>query len=230
MAEADIASSIARVRERIARAAERTGRKEQDVTLVAVSKRVSPQRMAEAQAAGIRDFGESYVQEALGKIGDPLLTGEATRFHFIGHLQSNKVRDVVGHFALIQSVDSPSLATEISRRGERMGTTSPVLLEIKLDASADAKFGFSMEAALEHAMRIAELPAIEVRGLMGMAPFSPDPERARPYFRQLYRLFEQLPEGSRHVLSMGMSGDFETAVEEGATLVRIGTAIFGKRT
>lgn len=229
MAEADIAGNIARVRERIALAAERAGRSAEAITLVAVTKTVAPTRIAEAAAVGVRDFGENYVQEALAKIGSPPLDRPDLRWHFIGHLQRNKVREVLGRFTLLQSVDSVALAAEIGRRAQRIGQTADLLLEVKLDAAAEAKFGFLPEATLEAAAQVGQMAGVQLRGLMGMAPFASDPEQARPHFRRLRTLFEQLPPAERQILSMGMTGDFEVAVEEGATLVRIGTAIFGKR-
>lgn len=228
MAESEIAGNIARVRERIAQAAGRAGRRPESVTLIAVTKTVTPDRIAEAYAAGIRDFGENYVQEALTKRGMPPLDGQDICWHFIGHLQSNKVKDVVGRFALVQSVDSLSLASEIGRRARKVGLTADILLEVKLDA-VEAKFGFAPETTLEAAAQIVGLDGVRLCGLMGMAPFGDDPEQARPHFRRLYGLFRQLPPETHQTLSMGMTGDFEVAVEEGATHVRIGTALFGKR-
>lgn len=227
-----IAANIAGVRQRILAACERAGRRLDDVTLIAVTKTQSPQRIASAYAAGARDFGENYLQEAQGKIGQPELDWPDARWHFIGHLQSNKARSIVALHQttplLLQSLDSIELAREVARRALGAQTTIPVLLEVKLDA-APAKFGFDPDSVLDDAAQVAKLDGLQVRGLMGMAPFGDDPELARPHFRRLAGLYAQMPPESRAILSMGMTGDFEVAIEEGATHVRIGTAIFGSR-
>ncbi len=227
-----IAANIAGVQQRILAACERAGREPDDVTLIAVTKTQPWQRIAAAYAAGTRDFGENYLQEAQGKIGQPGLDWPDARWHFIGHLQSNKARSIVGLHQttplLLQSLDSLELAREVARRAADAQTTVPVLLEVKLDA-APAKFGFDPNSVLADAAQIAKLDGLQIRGLMGMAPFGDDPELARPHFRRLTGLYAQLPPDSRAVLSMGMTGDFEIAIEEGATHVRIGTAIFGSR-
>jgi pyridoxal phosphate enzyme (YggS family) len=228
MTEGQIADNIGRIRDRMAQAAKRAGRSADTITLLAVTKTVEPKRILEAYAAGICEFGENYLQEAVAKQNDDLLKRLDVRWHFIGHLQSNKVKEVAGRFALIQSVDSLSLAREIGRRAQRSGQTSEILLEVKLDSS-EAKFGFRPEDALDAAAQAQNIPGIQLSGFMGMAPFSPDPENARPYFRRLRTLFERLPPEVCKTLSMGMTGDFEVAIEEGATLIRIGTAIFGTR-
>lgn len=223
-----IAANIATVRQRMADACKRAGRAPEDVTLIAVTKTQPAEHVAEAYAAGVRHFGENYVQEALGKRQDTQLNWPDAIWHFIGHLQSNKARDVVGRFDLIESVDTVSLAREIARRAQKQEQTAPVLLEVKLDP-IPTKFGFAPGQVLEAANVIRELPGLEVHGLMTMAPFGLDAEQVRPYFQQMRQCYAQLPLESQHVLSMGMTGDFETAIEEGATHVRIGTAIFGQR-
>jgi pyridoxal phosphate enzyme (YggS family) len=228
MAETEIAENIERIKARIAQAAARAGREADEVTLIAVSKTIPALRVAEAVEAGMRRFGESYVQEAVAKVTDPLLQRSDMEWHFIGHLQSNKARDVVRHFDLIHSVDSLALAREIGRRAQQEGRTMPILLEVKLDP-APAKFGFAPDQVLDEAAQTAEIPGVELRGLMGMAPFTDRPEETRPAFKRLRALFDRLPAHARYTLSMGMTGDFEVAIEEGATHVRIGTAIFGKR-
>jgi pyridoxal phosphate enzyme (YggS family) len=220
-----IADNIARVRERIARAAERAGRDPAAITLVAVSKTVPPERVREAVAAGIRDLGENYYQEARDKL--PLF-GPEVRWHFIGHLQTNKAKYIAGRFALVHSIDSDELARELGKRALAAGGEQPVLVEVKLDPEA-AKFGVEPDAAPDLVSRVAEIPGLRLQGLMGMAPFVDDPDRTRPYFAQLRGLFELLPIEHRQILSMGMTSDFEIAIEEGATMVRIGTAIFGQR-
>ncbi len=223
----NIAQNLAVIHDRIARAAHSAGRSPDEITLVAVSKRANAERVQEAFEAGVRDFGENYVQEALPKITSAALPKEV-RWHFIGHLQSNKAREVAGVFSLIQSVDSLSLAQEIGRRAFLVGRSVDVLLEVKLDTSA-AKFGIQPEQALETASVVLTIPGVRLCGLMGMAPFGTDPEAARPTFRTLRTLFNQLPPDARQTLSMGMSSDFEVAIQEGATMVRIGTALFGQR-
>jgi len=223
-----IAQNVAAIHTRIAQACERSGRDPGSVTLIAVTKTVALPRIQAIVRAGVRELGENYVQEALTKVGDPELRDAAVRWHFIGHLQRNKVREIVGRFALIHSVDSQALATEIGRRASTLGTTADLLLEVKLDPIA-TKFGIAPEETLATAQAVQDIPGVRLCGLMGMAPFGSDPEAARPAFRTLRTLFDQLPPDARRILSMGMSSDFEVAIEEGATLVRIGTALFGKR-
>ena len=223
-----IAENIARVRERCASAAERAGRSSQEITLLAVTKTVSPEYILSARESGITHFGENYVQEAKSKVGIPPLNKPDISWHLIGHLQSNKVREVVGKFAVIQSVDSLALAQEISKRAVALGIVQQLLLEVKLDANP-AKFGFGVDDLPSAVERIGSLEGIQIRGLMGMAPFTPSEVVVRSAFQTLYQLFEHLPHPMRYTLSMGMTGDFEIAIEEGATLVRIGTAIFGSR-
>ena len=228
MADGEIAANIGRVRERMAQAAARAGRAVETITLVAVTKTVEAARIAAAYEAGVRNFGENYVQEALTKIDAPPLTGSDVRWHFIGHLQRNKVKEVVGRFALVQSVDSVALARMIGQRATLRGQTAEILLEVRLAEEA-TRFGFALETTLAAAAEIAAIPGVRMRGLMGMAPYAPDSEAARPHFRRLHGLFTQLPPAQQRTLSMGMTGDFEVAIEEGATLIRIGTAIFGRR-
>jgi PLP dependent protein len=224
----ELEQSLSAVRERVAAAAERARRNPDAVIIVAVTKAIAPERVEEARAAGLTVFGENKVQEAKAKI--PLVSSRA-RWHMIGHLQTNKARDAVALFELIHSVDSVKLAGELDKCAGRAGKTQPILLEINVSGEA-SKSGLKHEdlaAALE---QISALPRIEIRGLMTMAPFTEDIEKARPHFRRLRELRDEmenrfgvrLPE-----LSMGMSHDFEAAVEEGATMVRIGTAIFGER-
>lgn len=220
-----VAENVARVRDRIDAAACRAGRPPGSVRLLAVTKTVDADRIRAAYAAGVRDFGENYYQEAREKL--PLF-GPEVRWHFIGHLQTNKARNVVGRFALIHSVDRRELAAELGRRATACGVTQPVLVEVRLDAAA-TKHGVDAEEALDLAFAVRETPGLDLLGLMGMPPYADDPEVVRPEFRRLRALFERLPESNRRILSMGMTADFEAAIEEGATLVRIGTAIFGRR-
>lgn len=228
MAEARIARNIAHLRERIAQAARRAGRTATDITLVAVSKTMPPETIRQAYDAGIRHFGENYVQEALPKINHALLRLPDIQWHFIGHLQTNKVRYAVGRFALIHSVDSLRIAQALGQRATQTGQQVPILLEVKIDP-ATTKFGLDADQVLDIAQQILHLPGLQLQGLMGMAPPHPDPEAARPGFRMLHQLFQQLPASARQILSMGMSADFEVAIEEGASMIRIGTALFGPR-
>lgn len=221
----EIQNNIARIRDRMATAAERAGRRPEDVTLIAVTKTVPIDRMREAVAAGVTDFGESYYQEVREKLDQ---FSEPLRWHFIGHLQSNKAKYLVGRFSLIHGVDSLALAQAIGRRAVVARVVQPILLEVKLD-SAETKFGVSFESCLEMAQRMESINGVNLRGFMGMAPYGTAPEMARTYFRRLRQTFAQLPLEQRRILSMGMTGDFEVAIEEGATHVRIGAAIFGSR-
>ncbi|MGQ9487229.1 MAG: YggS family pyridoxal phosphate-dependent enzyme [Armatimonadota bacterium] len=221
----DIAHNVERVRERIARACARAGRKPDEVILIAVSKTVDIARIEQAIYAGISHFGENYYQEAREKI--PAVQAPV-QWHFIGHLQRNKVRGVVPLFEWIHTVDDEELAREIDRRAQVVGRRQRVLIEVNI-AREPQKYGVFPEEALSLAERITQLPNVQVEGFMGMAPIVERAEQARPYFAELRRLFEQLPEANRAHLSMGMSQDFEVAIEEGATMVRIGTAIFGPR-
>jgi pyridoxal phosphate enzyme (YggS family) len=220
--DADIAERIAAVRARIDRACDRAGRPPADVTLIAVSKTHSASMIAAAYAAGLRDFGENRVQEALSKIERLRGEGVTPRWHLIGHLQTNKIRAAIEGFDILHSIDSERLARAISERAER-----PVAVLIEVNAGGEAsKFGVAPEDAPKLAERIGALPDIDLRGLMTVAPQADDPEGVRPVFRKLREMRDAigLPE-----LSMGMTDDFEVAVEEGSTLVRVGRALFGAR-
>jgi pyridoxal phosphate enzyme (YggS family) len=225
---ADIAKNLAAIHERIAAACARAGRDPGSVTLVAVSKGHPPEAISAAAAAGQNVFGESKVQEAKAKI--PLCPGKL-RWHMIGHLQSNKSRDAVHFFEIIESVDSLSLATEINKFADKSAKTMPLLLEVNV-AGESSKFGYNPATLLDELLRLNELPKIEIHGLMTMAPWTQQTEKVRPFFRRLRELKEQCEQqwgAPLPHLSMGMSGDFEVAIEEGATIVRIGTALFGPR-
>ena len=215
-----IAERVAHVRQRVERAAERAGRSPADVTIVAVSKSFPSQAIEEAVAAGIAHVGESRVQEAAAKI--PGLRRLPVTWHLVGHLQANKAKTAVELFDIIHSVDSLHLAEVLSHRAQR---PLPVLLEVNA-AGETSKFGFPPSEVAAAAQAVARLPHLDLRGLMTVAPWASDPEAVRPIFRHLRRLRDALglPE-----LSMGMTDDFEVAIEEGATLVRIGRAIFGER-
>jgi len=222
------AENLESIRQRIAEACARAGRDASAVTLLAVSKTHPPETIREAVEAGQLLFGENKIQEAKAKIpGSP---GRA-RWHFIGHLQSNKVRDAVLLFEMIQGVDSLSIATEISKRAEQAAKTMPILLEVNV-AGEGSKFGYQPEQLLAELEQLNKLPRIEIHGLMAIPPYTPVPEKARPYFQKLRELkgrAEEILGAPLPHLSMGMSGDFEVAIEEGATIVRIGTALFGER-
>jgi PLP dependent protein len=220
-----ISDRVNEVRERMAAAAARAGRDAREITLCAVSKTVPVERICEAVQAGINDLGENYYQEARDKLN---LVPPGVRWHFIGHLQTNKAKAVVGQFALVQSVDRMDLASELSRRAEARGLVQPVLIEVKLDP-AHTKTGVEPDCALELALNVSALPGLRLDGMMGIPPLSGGPEAARSYFAQLRALYDRLDDRNRKVLSMGMTADFEVAIEEGANLVRVGTAIFGKR-
>ena len=216
------------IRLRMAAACARAGRDGSSVTLLAVSKSHPPETIRTAVEAGQLLFGENKVQEAKAKI--PLCPGRA-RWQFIGHLQSNKVRDAVELFEMIQGVDSVAIAREISKRAVSAGKTIPVLLEVNV-AGEGSKFGYRPEQLLMELNELNALPKIEVHGLMAIPPYTPVPEKARPYFQKLGELklrAEAVLGAPLPHLSMGMSGDFEVAIEEGATMVRVGTALFGER-
>lgn len=198
------------------------------MTLVAVSKGQPPEVVRAAADLGVTLFGENRVQEAKAKI--PLCPGRL-RWHLIGHLQTNKARDAVEWFDLIESVDSLRLGRELNQRAEQQAKRLPVLLEVNIAGEA-SKFGYPPAQLLAELKEINALPRLELHGLMTMAPWTPEPEKARPIFRQLRELkteCEQRLGAPLAHLSMGMSGDFEVAIEEGATIVRIGTALFGPR-
>lgn len=224
-----IAENIARVRQRIAEAARRSGRDPGAVTLIGVTKTVPAERVAAAFRAGVTVFGENYVQEARDKIpAVNAATGKPPVWHLIGHLQTNKAKYAVDLFDVVQTVDSARLAQEIGRQASKRSGTQRVLIEVNLSGEAQ-RAGVLPEGVAELAEVVARTPGVVLEGLMGMAPVAADPAGARPHFDRLRRLWEALPAGGRGILSMGMSGDFEVAIEEGATHVRIGTALFGNR-
>jgi pyridoxal phosphate enzyme (YggS family) len=220
---ATVSERLSAVRERIAAACGRAGRSPEEVTLVAISKGFPAAAVREAAALGVRDFGENRVQEAQAKLPELADLSPRPTWHMVGHLQTNKVKTAVGLFDIIQSVDSLHLAEAINGRAPH--DRVPVLLEVNVSGEA-AKYGFSVEelpAAAESARR---LPNLDVRGLMTVAPLMDDAEEARPVFRRLRQLAGELGLAE---MSMGMTDDLEVAVEEGATIVRVGRAIFGER-
>jgi pyridoxal phosphate enzyme (YggS family) len=226
-----VADTLNFVRDRMAAACERAGRNPADVLLVAVSKTFGVEAIREAAAAGQRDFGENYVQELNEK--QKRILDQEVRWHFIGHLQTNKAKNIVEFVHLIHSVDSERVAAELERRAERINRTLDVLLEVHTTDEA-TKYGVLPEKTVELAKQVSRLKRVRIRGLMTIGPFSQNPDDSRSSFRQLVDLKKSIEvEGIEDVtmrhLSMGMTHDFEAAIEEGATIVRIGTAIFGKR-
>jgi pyridoxal phosphate enzyme (YggS family) len=219
---AGIGRRIREIERRVAAAAERAGRSPSGITMIGVTKTVDSQVIQQAFQAGMRHFGESRIQEAEEKISQ--LTGLQPRpaWHMVGHLQTNKVKTAVEMFDIIHSVDSIRLAEAISEHARR-GT--PILIQVNMSGEAK-KSGFSADEVGSAVAQVARLPHLEVKGLMTIAPYTNDPEQVRPVFRRLRTLRDAL--GLEH-LSMGMTDDFEVAIEEGATMVRIGRAIFGER-
>ena len=225
-----IPANLAHINARIQAAAENAGRDPASVRLVAVSKTRPAQDIIAACQAGHTLFGENYIQELVPKLEE---IKEAVEWHFIGHLQSNKVKYIAGQVALIHSVDRISLATELDRQWGKLGKLCNILIQVNISGEA-TKSGTTETGAIQLVRECALLPNIRIKGLMTMPPFFDDPDAARPYFAELRRLSEVID--AQHIvgvemgeLSMGMSGDFEAAIQEGATLVRVGTAIFGER-
>jgi len=227
-----VAERIAEVREKVERACERAGREIEDVTIMAATKGRSVPEIVEAVEAGISDVGENYVQELLDKKGELDEAGYSEIcWHAIGHLQRNKVRYVVPLCSRIHSVDSVRLAREVDKRAARIDKVQAVLLEINI-AGEESKLGIAPEQAAQLAEQIMELEHLQLRGLMTMPPYTDNPEDSRPLFKVLRDLAEQLislglPSEAMSELSMGMSGDYQVAIEEGATTVRLGTVLFG---
>jgi hypothetical protein len=227
-----IAERVAAVRERIARAATHAGRPPEEITLVAVSKTHPPERVREAFAAGVRDFGENKVQEAEAKVAALAdLKPAGLRWHLVGHLQANKARKAAALFDRIHSLDDAGLGLRLEKASAQLKKTLPLLVQVDL-AGEQTKFGLD-EARLFPALELLRgLKSVRVEGLMAMPPQEEDPERVRPYFRRLRELRDRARKENLLLgkeLSMGMSHDLEVAIEEGATLVRVGTAIFGER-
>ena len=225
-----IKENLKRVQENIRNACARAGRKEDEVTLIAVSKTKPVSMLEEAYALGVRDFGENKVQELVDKAGQ---LPEDIRWHMIGHLQRNKVKYIIDKVYLIHSVDSLRLAEEISKEAVKHGVTANILIEVNV-AGEESKFGVSPEDTPGLIEEISRLPAIQVRGLMTIAPFVEKAEDNRIIFNALLKLYVDISRKNidnvhMDFLSMGMTGDYEVAVEEGATFVRVGTGIFGER-
>ncbi|MBM9604232.1 YggS family pyridoxal phosphate-dependent enzyme [Desulfopila inferna] len=226
-----IAENLEHLKKSIAQIARNCGRDENSVRLVAVSKRFPPEAVIEAKNAGQLLFGENYIQEAQEKFD---LIGNAVQFHFIGHLQSNKAKIAAELFAMVETVDRIKLAAALNKHLLALDRTLDVLVQVNIGKD-DNKSGVQPEDAEKLVQEIGRLPKLRVRGLMTMPPFTENPEDARPYFRNLKRLADSMAEKSLFYdnknieLSMGMTHDYPIAIEEGATLVRIGTAIFGER-
>ena len=224
----ELQENLTRIRSRIDQACERSGRQPDSVRLMAVSKNQSPELVAQAASAGLTLFGENRIQEAKVKI--PLCPGQL-EWHFIGHLQSNKSRDAVSLFHVVQGVDSLALAEELQKQTLKQARSLPILLEVNV-AGESSKFGWNPDRLLAELLQLNALNRLEVHGLMTIAPYAVDPEQVRPIFRRLRELRDRCTDllgAPLPVLSMGMSGDLEVAIEEGATLVRVGTALFGER-
>ncbi len=225
-----IAENVRHVEENIRKACERAGRKVEDVTLIAVSKTKPVAMLEEAYACGCRHFGENKVQELVDKYEQ---LPKDIKWHMIGHLQRNKVKYIVDKAYLIHGVDSLRLAEEISKEAVKKKVTAHILIEVNL-AAEETKFGTTKEEAIQLVEQIAALPSICVEGLMTIAPYVENAEKNRQYFSDLYQLSvdimkKNIDNINMNVLSMGMTGDYEVAVEEGATYIRVGTGIFGER-
>ncbi len=226
-----IADNLKAVQQRIEAAARKAGRPPETVHLVVVSKTRSVDEILEAHNAGAEFFGENRVQEACDKIDR--LADERIRWHFIGHLQKNKVKRIVGRTECIHSVDSVSLAESISEKSVEAGRVTPILIQVNISGEA-SKSGIAPESLEDTLRQVSGFPGVRVQGLMTIPPLNPDPEQSRPFFARLRQLRDdavrmQIPGVSLAELSMGMSSDFEVAIEEGATWVRVGTAVFGER-
>ena len=229
MYESRILENLPRIREAIGKAAHRVGRAEDEVTLVAVTKAHPPDALRAALAAGLRDLGENRVEELEGKVG--LLGRDAATWHMVGHVQSRKARQAVEAADLIHSVDTLKLAGRVSGFASEAGIRMPVLIQVNT-SEEEAKSGFAQDQALDAIHEVLGLPGMEVRGLMTLAPFVDEERVLRRAFVGLRRIHEEasrIPGYRGRELSMGMTNDFELAVEEGSTMVRIGTALFGER-
>lgn len=225
-----IAENLKSVTQRIARCCEKSGRKPEDVTLICVTKEASVDQAGEVLGLGVRDLGENRVQELAAK---HKMIGDRAIWHLVGHLQTNKVRDAVKIASLIHSVDSARLAKEIDKVASKLKKTQDILIQVNTSGE-ETKFGISPDGIFDLLKEISIYPNITIKGLMTIAPEADDPERARQYFRYLRELKDKI-NGARimhymlETLSMGMTNDFEVAIEEGSTMVRIGRAIFGER-
>lgn len=225
-----LAENLKQVEENIQIACQRAGRKREEVTLIAVSKTKPVSMLSEIYNCGVRNFGENKVQEICEK--RELLPSDI-RWHMIGHLQRNKVKYIIRDTALIHSVDSYRLAEEINIQAKKIRRIVPILIEVNI-AEESSKFGIAAEEALQLTGEISKLDGLRIQGLMTIAPYTENPEENRPYFKKIKKLSvdiaqENIDNVSMDILSMGMTGDYMTAIEEGATIVRVGTGIFGAR-
>lgn len=228
--ELRIRSNIEEIRHRIAAAAARSGRNPEEVKLIAVTKTVDFERIRMAVDAGIADLGENRVQELCEKYD---ILDRNGNWHLIGHLQTNKVKYIIDKVRMIHSVDRMELAEEIQKRASKAGRVLEILVQVNI-AEEESKFGISRDRTMEFVRGLAELPNLKVKGLMTLAPLVENPEEIRWVFRELSKLRidirqENIDNIDMEILSMGMSNDFEAAIEEGSNMVRVGTAIFGKR-
>ena len=225
-----IKENVAEVEARIQAACKRAGRRREEVTLIAVSKTKPVRDIYEVMETGFKDFGENKVQEMCDKME---MIQQPLNWHMIGHLQRNKVKYIVDKATLIHSVDSLRLAQQISQEAQNKSVESNILIEVNV-AEEESKFGLSTAEVIQMVEEISKLPSVHIKGLMTVAPFTDNPEENRPYFRNLKQLAVDIAEKNidnvtMSVLSMGMTGDYEVAIEEGATMVRVGTGIFGAR-
>ena len=227
LSPAEAAERLRTVREAVAEAAERAGRPAGDITLLGVSKTVPAALIKAFAGAGLKDFGESYLQEARAKIDELDALEPAPRWHFIGHLQSNKARQAAAMFPVIHSLDRLGLARELDARARALGRIIETYIEVNVSGE-ESKSGLPPAELPRFLEDLALMPALKPLGLMTMPPYDPDPEASRPFFAALRELRDRLAPGLPG-LSMGMSGDFPVAIEEGATIIRIGTALFGGR-
>ena len=227
--ETQISSNIDAIKQRMAAATMRAGRDPLSIKLMAVTKTVEPERIGKAIEAGLTMLGENYVQEAKDKIA---IIGDAAQWHMIGHLQTNKAKYAVKLFEYIHSVDRLELAQELNKKAGQINRKLNILIEVH--SGEQSKSGIEKTQALELVRQVALLPNLAIRGLMTMAPYSDDSENSRPYFKALRELRDEINRADiagvgMEELSMGMTDDFEVAIEEGATIIRVGRAIFGKR-
>lgn len=225
-----VAANIAALRQRIAIAAEQAGRKPEEIELIAVTKTVDVPRIREAMAEGITSLGENRVQELTAKYEE---VGPEANWHLIGHLQTNKVKYIVDKVALIHSLDRMSLARELSKRAQAISRVVPVLVQVNI-AEEESKFGLYRDEVIPFIEDVRSMAGLKIQGLMTIAPLTGDPEEVRPVFRSLKELAVEIgnmgfPEVEMRYLSMGMTNDFEVAIQEGANMIRVGSGIFGER-
>lgn len=230
MSEENLKKNLENVQEKIKAACQRAGRDAAEVTLVAVSKMKPLADIEELITTGQMEYGENYVQELCDKYEH---VSQPVHWHMIGHLQTNKVKYIVDKTVLIHSVDSVHLAKQIEKEAAKKGVTAQILLQVNI-AQEDTKFGVDGDEVIKMAEEISHFPHVHIRGLMTSAPYVADPEENRCYFRKLHKLFvdigdKNIDNVTMNILSMGMTNDYEVAIEEGATMVRVGTGIFGER-